>query len=322
MAYSLCLATPSPTTYALADVIRLTGAKRPQIEYWVRKSLIRGEFEHGTGLPRQFVFRNLVEISIAVELTRLGLNTESIYSLLNSLRYGDVETDVRTDWFVKATSHLPVEYPKASRKERREMREEMEAIEAVTPREERCCAELNDDGTLKLLRLLRAYVNEGVSHAEARRALMAVAREHLREHRRWDREYEDFQERWRQFKNPKTRPANTQFWLAGMLRSSDDDKQTWFHSTLTDFKDPTDVPRDRAAVVVPVRQVLEHLEQATNDSWPATKKRVRHYRGPESSLSARRLVDQAFQEYEKAERVKELRALGKLPPAKEHLNAH
>ena len=317
------MATPSPTTYALADVIRLTGAKRPQIEYWVRKSLIRGEFEHGTGLPRQFVFRNLVEISIAVELTRLGLKTESIHSLLDSLRYGDVETDVRTDWFVRATSHPAVQYPKPSRKEVREMREQMQAIDDVTPREEQCCAELNDDGTLKLLRLLRAYVNEGVSDAEARKGLMAVAREHLREHRRWDREREDLQKRWRQFKNPKTRPASAQFWLAATLHHSEDEKQTWLRSTLTDFKDPTDVPRERAAVVVPVRPLLDRLEMATNDSWPATaEKRVHHYRGPESTISPRQLVDQAFAEYEKAEKVRELRALGKLPPAKEHDHAH
>src|SRR5712692_4024207 len=39
---------------------------RPQIEYWVRKHIIRGEFESGTGLPRQFVFRNLVEVSVAL----------------------------------------------------------------------------------------------------------------------------------------------------------------------------------------------------------------------------------------------------------------
>jgi DNA-binding transcriptional MerR regulator len=313
------LPTPSPTTYPLADVIRLTGAKRPQIEYWVRKGLIRGEFEHGTGLPRQFVFRNLVEIATAVDLTRLGLSTEAIDSLLDKLRYGDVETDVRTQWFVEATSRPAIEYRKPSRKEMRDVRERMQAEDDVTPREERCCAELNDDGTLKLLRLLRAYVNEGVSDVEARKGLMAVAREHLRDHRRWDKEREGFHKRWRQFKNPKTRPSNAQFWLVTTLHSSDDEKQTWLHGTLTDFKDPGDVPRERAAVIVPVRQILERLEKATHDSWPATaEKRVHPYTSPESAISARQLVDQAFKEYEKAERVRELRALGQLPPPREH----
>jgi DNA-binding transcriptional MerR regulator len=313
----------SPSTYALADVIRLTGAKRPQIEYWVRKGLIRGEFEQGTGLPRQFVFRNLVEISTAVDLTRLGISTESISSLLDSLRYGDVETDVRTVWFVEATKQPRVKYQKPSRKAEREIRERMQAYDDVTPREEWCCAELNDDGTLKLLRLLRAYFNEGVSDAEARKGLMAVAREHLREHRRWEREHEGLHKRWRQFKNPKTRPANAQFWLVATLHSSEDEKQTWLHSKLTDFKDDDDVPRRRAAVVVPIRQTLERLEKATKDSWPATpEKRVLQCPGPESTITARQLVDQAFKEYDKAERVKELRALGQLPPRKEHDHAH
>jgi DNA-binding transcriptional MerR regulator len=323
------LPTPSPTTYALADVIRHTGAKRPQIEYWVRKGLIRGEFEHGTGLPRQFVFRNLVEISFAVDLTKLGVRTEAIESMLDRLRYGDVETDVRTKWFVEAISEPAIEYRKPSRKqlremrEMREMREQMQAIDDITPREERCCADLNDDGTLKLLRLLRAYVDEGVSVVEARKALMAVAREHLRDHRRWDRKREEFDKRWRQFKNPKSRPANAQFFLVATLRSSDDEKQTWLHAALTDFKDKDEVPRDRAAIIVSIRETLERLETATTDSWPATpENRVHKHRSLENEVSARQLVDQAFQEYEKAERIKELRALGKLPPAKEQVHAH
>jgi DNA-binding transcriptional MerR regulator len=316
------LPTPTPTSYVLADVIRLTGAKRPQIEYWVRKGLIRGEFEHGTGLPRQFVFRNLVESSVAVYLTRLGLNTEAIDSMLDKLRHGDVETDVRTQWFVEATSKPAVEYHKPSRKEMREIRAKMQADDEVIPREEHCCADLNDDGTLKLLRLLRAYIDEGVSDAEARKGLMAVAREHIRDHHRWDNKREAFHKRWRQFKNPKTRPATGQFWLVATLQSSEDEKQAWLHATLTDFKDKDDRPDD-GAVIVPIRPVLERLEKATNDSWPATAdKRVYQYRSPESTVSPRQLVDQAFKEYDKAERVKELRALGKLPPPKEHHHAH
>jgi DNA-binding transcriptional MerR regulator len=311
------LPTSSPTTYALADVIRHTGAKRPQIEYWVRKGLIRGEFEHGTGLPRQFVFRNLVEISTAVDLTRLGLSTEAIDSLLDELRSGDIETDVRTQWFVQATNKPPMDYRKQSRKERREIREHLQALDDVTPLEEQCCADLNDDGTLKLLRLLRAYVDEGVSGAEARKALMAVARGHLRQNRQWDKEREAFHKRWRQFKSPKTRPANAQFWLVATLHTSDDEKQTWMRSTLTDFKDRDDVPRERAGVVVPIRQILERLEKATNDSWPATaEKRVFHM--PEPDISARQLVDRAFKEYEKADTIKERRARGELPPPREH----
>src|SRR6266446_2503718 len=94
----------SRKTYSLGDVMRLTGAKRPQIEYWVRKGIIRGEFEDGgTGLPRQFVFRNLVEVAVGLDLNLLGVNTDVMYRMVDALRYGDVETDVRTPWFVQAT---------------------------------------------------------------------------------------------------------------------------------------------------------------------------------------------------------------------------
>jgi hypothetical protein len=159
---------------------------------------------------------------------------------------------------------------------------------------------VNDDGTLKLLRLLRAYVKEGVSNAEARKGLMVVAGEHLRRLPPLGQRARELSKALATVQEPKSRPSN-QFWLVATLRSSEDEKQTWLHSTLTDFKDGSDAPRDRAAVVVPVRQILERLEMATNDSWPATsERRVKHYPGPESALSARQLVDQAFKEYEKA----------------------
>jgi hypothetical protein len=164
---------------------------------------------------------------------------------------------------------------------------------------------VNDDGTLKLLRLLRAYVKEGVSNAEARKGLMVVAGEHLRRLPPLGQRARELSKALATVQEPKSRPSN-QFWLVATLRSSEDEKQTWLHSTLTDFKDGSDAPRDRAAVVVPVRQILERLEMATNDSWPATsERRVKHYPGPESALSARQLVDQAFKEYEKAERNRE-----------------
>jgi hypothetical protein len=197
----------------------------------------------------------------------------------------------------------------------------MQASMDNTPLEERCCADLNDDGTIKLLKLLRAYVDAGVSVEEARKALMAVAREHISNDRRWAKENEAFHRRWRQFKNPKVRPASAQFWLVATLWSSDDEKSRWLHTILTDFKDKDDAPRDRAALIVPVRPILERLEKATNDSWPATpEKRIFHM--PEAKTSARQLVDQAFNEYERTEQIRELRALGKHPLAKEHVHAH
>ena len=67
----------------------------------MRKHIIRGEFESGTGLPRQFVFRNLVEVSVALELNALGINTDMTRAIIDQLRYGDVGSDVRTPWFAQ-----------------------------------------------------------------------------------------------------------------------------------------------------------------------------------------------------------------------------
>jgi hypothetical protein len=108
---------------------------------------------------------------------------------------------------------------------------------------------VNDDGTLKLLRLLRAYVKEGVSNAEARKGLMVVAGEHLRRLPPLGQRARELSKALATVQEPKSRPSN-QFWLVATLRSSEDEKQTWLHSTLTDFKDGSDAPRDRAAVVV------------------------------------------------------------------------
>jgi hypothetical protein len=295
--------------------MRLTGAKRPQVEYWVRKGLIAGEFEHGTGLPRQFVFRNLVETAIAIELTIIGVSTDIASSMLSELRSGDIETDVRTHAFVGSTKPRIIKGPaKFSKKQQAELDAAYREHEENTPREEMRCADLNDDGTLKLLRLLRSYVEEGVSDAAARKALTAVAEEHNRDLKTWHKEREDFLRRWRQFKQPDTRPRKAQFWLIGNAMSEDEGR--WFRTKLTDFKDDNNYPNG-AAIAIPLRGFLERLEEVTKDYWRATPE-DKVFKMPPGIVPARQLVDQAFKEYEKAERIKELRALGKLPPPREH----
>src|ERR1700730_3962266 len=104
-------------------------------------------------------------------------------------------------------------------------------------REDMCCAYLNDDGTLKLLRLLRAYVDAGVSDAEIRKGLLGVAREHLRENKQWKKEYDGLHRRWRAFKNPATRPRNGQFWIVcGAPDPKDDPEDRWRLVRLTDHR--------------------------------------------------------------------------------------
>lgn len=292
--------TQKSPVYALADVIRLTGAKRPQIEYWVRKGILRGEFEMGgTGLPRQFVFRNLVESAIALDLNALGAGTEVMSEVLDALRVGDIESDVRTPWFAamvprRAAAAPPP--PPLSPAERRELKARMKALDE-TPREQRCCAELNDDGTLKLLKLLRAYVDAGASDTTQMKGLLAVAREHLRQQKQWQREYETLHRRWRLFKNPATRPRNTNFWVVCQtLRPLDDGERWWRTATLTD--DSSLEVHGRSVLTVTIRPILEDLEAATDDSWRVTpdKELIRPPREPK--VTARQLVAQALQQYE------------------------
>jgi hypothetical protein len=62
------------TSYEMADVIRLTGAKRSQVENWCRSGLIAPAAPSpGTGIARRFDFVNLVEFAVAAELSRWGM---------------------------------------------------------------------------------------------------------------------------------------------------------------------------------------------------------------------------------------------------------
>jgi hypothetical protein len=297
-----------PKVYSLADVMRLTGAKRPQIEYWVRKHVVRGEFESGTGLPRQFVFRNLVEVSIAVQLTTLGINTETAYAIINQLRYGDVESDIRTPWFAEAVPGGPRRQRRLSREEARRQykRWQKQADADPTPREDRCCAELNDDGTLKLLKLLRAYVDAGVSDEEIRKGLLGVAREHVREHREWQKDNEALHRRWRAFKNPVTRPKTGDFWIVCDALEQSEERGLWRRVRLTHNreKDRETASLGDAAIIIAVRSTLQRLEKSTGDSWRATTEK-HIYRPDEFMPTPRDLVAQAFREYEKTEERRE-----------------
>lgn len=55
--------------YSLADVMKTTGAKRSQVEYWTRVGvLVPAVQSDGTGVPRQFDFANLVQVALMLKL--------------------------------------------------------------------------------------------------------------------------------------------------------------------------------------------------------------------------------------------------------------
>ncbi len=272
----------------------------------MRKGIIRGEFEDcGTGLPRQFVFRNLVESLVALYLNELGVGTQVTYAILDALRSGDIESDVRTPWFVEMTRQPAGPSPRRLKTAtRRQLKAAIDA-ERETPLEDRCCAEFNDDGTLKLLKLLRAYVDSGTSEATRMKGLLSVAREHLREEKQWNREYAALHRRWRLFKNPNTRPRNTHFWVVcDTIQPLEEGDSWWRRVTLTDEEKHFE-GLGRSVLIVTIRPILEELEAATGDSWRATaEKNV--FRLDEPTLTPRKLVAQALHQYELTERKRSL----------------
>ncbi len=80
-------------SYYLADVVRLTGARRGQVENWVRGGWLKPEGPSssgpgGTGNYRTFSFRNLVDVALGVRLSQfhVPLRTFFRHTRLQGLR--------------------------------------------------------------------------------------------------------------------------------------------------------------------------------------------------------------------------------------------
>jgi DNA-binding transcriptional MerR regulator len=75
-------------TFQLGDVCALTGAKRSQVEYWVRKGVIVPDVVEadGAGKYRAFGLLNLVEFALAVRLNRLAVPVNLIASAVLRFR--------------------------------------------------------------------------------------------------------------------------------------------------------------------------------------------------------------------------------------------
>jgi DNA-binding transcriptional MerR regulator len=75
-------------TFQLGDVCALTGAKRSQVEYWVRKGVIVPDVvaADGAGKYRAFSLLNLVDFALAVRLNRLSIPVKLIASAVLRFR--------------------------------------------------------------------------------------------------------------------------------------------------------------------------------------------------------------------------------------------
>jgi hypothetical protein len=97
-----------PRVYFLSDVMRVTGAKRSQVENWVRSGWLSPEGQSsenggGTGHHRTFSFANLVDIAIATRLSAVHIPLQaffrsgSIHTIRGLFIPGESTTDGKTD---------------------------------------------------------------------------------------------------------------------------------------------------------------------------------------------------------------------------------
>ena len=76
------------TGYRFRDVLAQTGATRSQLIYWTQVGLLRADVEEtvGTGHPRTFSWRNLVQARIAVLLAQRGLSVSATTFVLRAVK--------------------------------------------------------------------------------------------------------------------------------------------------------------------------------------------------------------------------------------------
>jgi len=72
--------------YSLRDLVALTGAKRSQVENWVRsRVLVPYIASVGTGLSREYTFEGVVVCAVAVELARYRMPSPEIAHIVTDL---------------------------------------------------------------------------------------------------------------------------------------------------------------------------------------------------------------------------------------------
>jgi len=74
--------------FTAQEVIACTGITYRRLDYWIRQGIIqasgRGKVRRGS--PRLFVFRDIVEIRVALQLTEKGLKISALRKCLQSIR--------------------------------------------------------------------------------------------------------------------------------------------------------------------------------------------------------------------------------------------
>ena len=81
--------------YTSQEVVKLTGVKYRQLDYWVKLKMVRpsGRDSHRRGVPRLFTFSDMIELRVIKGLLSHGLRPSVIQGCLQALRKDLVTTD-------------------------------------------------------------------------------------------------------------------------------------------------------------------------------------------------------------------------------------
>jgi hypothetical protein len=76
----------APAYYSMRQMVEFTGAKRSQIENWVRsRVLVPHVASTGTGIARRYTFEALLACAVAVELNRYRIPSPEIKNVVHFL---------------------------------------------------------------------------------------------------------------------------------------------------------------------------------------------------------------------------------------------
>lgn len=94
-------------TYTGTQAARIVGITYRQIDYWARTDLVRPQFNDGlgSGTPRRYTYRNLLELRLVKTLVEAGIRLETVRDVFGYLR-SHLDVDITTAHLVIAGSSV------------------------------------------------------------------------------------------------------------------------------------------------------------------------------------------------------------------------
>ncbi len=84
--------------FATKEVLRITQETRQRIQYWIFNGIVSpADPGAGTGTTRKYSYKNLVEMMLAKELSKAGVDIKIVAQVVNHLKKG------KSDYFGKSS---------------------------------------------------------------------------------------------------------------------------------------------------------------------------------------------------------------------------